>query len=263
MVNMGDQQEQQPFDMTVLRSYINEILEYKNVLSYCFGDALRSLIFWRGQVQVVNMLVPLHSLLFFCACCTLIEKPYLAPPFLLLGIAWGHARGRSHSGDNHPSPWSRCPSFWHYLEILRQGESSVSIHSIAINQGEAETQAYEQAWKDRKEKDLKHSATRAALQAQINTIGDESIHTKMGGGIPLDLLERLGRYQGIIGRYCRYFRFANVILTWEEGIILFLDHGLLFDRRPCGPVAAVGFHLDVDQSNCCVGTVGPAYETGR
>ena len=44
-------------------------------------------------------------------------------------------------------------------------------------------------------KDQKDAATRAAWQKQISTIGDESIHTKMKGGIPLDLLERLGRYQ--------------------------------------------------------------------
>ena len=34
-------------------------------LSYCIGDAFRSLIFWRGQVRVGETSLPVHSLLFF------------------------------------------------------------------------------------------------------------------------------------------------------------------------------------------------------
>ena len=215
----GDEDDQQ-FDLTVTRSYVNEILSYKKNLSYCFGDAFRSLVFWRGQVRVMNILVPLHSFLFFCASCHLVERPYLAPPFFLLGVAWIMLATLTQRRQ-HPSPWNRCPSFWNYLEILFCGESSVPIKNIQANEGLEETEAYERERNDRLERDLKDAATRAARQAHIDSIGDESIHTKMQAGIPLDLLKRLTRYQGMIARYCRYLRFIKIIVTWEESIVSF------------------------------------------
>jgi hypothetical protein len=215
----GDQNEQ-TFDLTVIRSYINEILGYKNVLKYCLGDAFWSLIFWRGQVQVLNLYLPLHSFLFFYAGITLVERPYLAPPFFLLGVAWVMLATLTLSRQ-HPSPWHRSPSFWEYLEILHHGKSSASIQKIDQNEGLKEAQAYEKAWQERLEKEQKEAAERAARQEHINAIGDESIHTKLSGMIPLDLLERLARYQGMIGQYCRYARFIKIIVTWEEGIVSF------------------------------------------
>lgn len=99
----GDDNEQS-FDLTVTRSYINEILGYKRALSYCCGDAVRSLIFWRGQVAVCNIRLPLHSFLFFCCATTLVEHPALAPSFFLLSVAWIMLAAQTQRRQ-HPSPW--------------------------------------------------------------------------------------------------------------------------------------------------------------
>lgn len=215
----GDTNEQ-TFDVTVMRSYINEILEYKRAISYCMGDAARSLIFWRGQVSVFNIMVPLHSFLFFCGASMLIERPYLAPSFSLLSIAWLMLAAQTHRRQ-HPSPLNRCHSFRHFIEILKNGQSSRTIDFIEPNQGAGEADSYEKSWKERLENDEKIAAQQAELQQKLLDIGDESIHTKLTGGIPLDILVRLTRYQGILGRLCLKFRLIKIIVTWEESIMSF------------------------------------------
>jgi C2 domain len=99
----GDNNEQ-PFDLTIVRSYVNEILEYKQAISYGIGDAVQSLLFWRGQVRIgTDLLIPLHSFLFFCMMTTLVERPYLFPSFLLLSSAWIMIAAQTQR-QQHPSP---------------------------------------------------------------------------------------------------------------------------------------------------------------
>lgn len=216
----GDE-ESDKFDLTVLRSYINELLGYKNAVIYCIGDAIKSLIFWRGQVQLGGMYIPLHSFILFMALSTLIEKPYLAPPFTILAIGWMMIANLTQRRQ-HPSPWARCPSFLSYLEILRTGKSPVDRnYRIEPGEGVAETEAYEKAWKERLEKDAEEAAAAAARQQHIEKVGDDAIQTKMTALIPIDLLDRLGRYQGILGRLTRQVRYVKIITTWEEGIVSF------------------------------------------
>ena len=190
-------------------------------MSYCLGDAIRSLIFWRGQVHVCKGLdIPLHSFLFFCFATTLVEKPYLAPPFFLLSIAWFMLATQTFRRQ-HPSPWNRCHSLWHYIAILWRGESSPAFQSIRVDKCANEAREYEKAWHDRLEKDEQLAATQFALQEKIDKMGDEAIHTKLTGGIPLDLIARLTRYQGILGRLCMKFRLIKIVLSWEESYLSF------------------------------------------
>ena len=49
------------FEMSLFRSHINELLTQKRYLSYAISDAVRSLIFWRGQVKVGAVWLPVHS----------------------------------------------------------------------------------------------------------------------------------------------------------------------------------------------------------
>lgn len=217
----GDENEEK-FDLTVTRSYINEIFEHKRNLSYSIGDGLRSLIFWRGQVRFFGVMWPVHSFLFFCAASTLVERPYMLPSFLLLSVAWiMMATGTQR--QQHPSPWYRCPSFWQYVEVLRTGRSSLRIRRIKSKEGSKATEAYEAAWDERVARDMDEANKRAEMKKQLNDIGNEKIHTKMVAEnvIPIELLGRLARYQGMIGRYCQYFRFIKIILTWEESIVSF------------------------------------------
>jgi len=190
---------EEKFDLTVLRSYINEIFEYKMLLSYIFFDSLVSLVFWKGQVELLGMLMPIHSFLFFCAGCILVERPYMLPSFLLLTVAWVLLAGMS-SQRHHPSPWMRCQSFQHYLQILVTGKSSLSTKRIAPREGWEATQAYDKAWEDRMARDQKIRDEKYARVKELNDIGDDKISTKTDGMlIPVDLLVRMARYQGIIG----------------------------------------------------------------
>jgi C2 domain len=215
----GDDNEH-PFDLTVTRSYVNETFEYKRNIGYCIGDAIRSLIFWRPQVRVVNLYLPLHSFFFFCFATTLVERPYLAPSFFLLSIAW--IMIASHTlRMQHPSPWNRCHSLWHYANILRTGRSPRLVRSIKVNQGAKEAERYEKEKQERVEKDLSHAAKQYEMQQEIASLGDESIHTKLPMGIPLDMFVRLTRYQGIVGRMCKKMRLVKSVVTWEEGAVSF------------------------------------------
>jgi C2 domain len=215
----GDDNEH-PFDLTVTRSYVNEIFEYKRNIGYCMSDAIRSLIFWRPQVRVVNLYLPLHSFFFFCFATTFVERPYLAPSFFLLSIAW--IMIASHTlRMQHPSPWNRCHSLWHYASILRTGKSPRLVRSIKVNQGSIEAEKYEMEIQDRVEKDLSQAAKQYEMQQEIASLGDESIHTKLPMGIPLDMFVRLTRYQGIIGRMCKKMRLIKSVITWEEGVVSF------------------------------------------
>jgi hypothetical protein len=218
----GEYDNEEKFDLTVTRSYVNEILEYKAALSYVFGDTIRSLIFWRGQVEMFSVLVPLHSFFFFCLAANLVERPHMIVAYWLLGVAWAMLANLSIR-RHHPSPWNSCPSFWHYLHLLRTGESPTPITSIKEFQDDESAQAYDLAWKQRLEQDRLVAERRAKLQEELNAIGDDNISTKMSatGAIPLDLLLRLAGYQGMIGSVCKFFRFVKIIVTWEESVVSF------------------------------------------
>ena len=225
----GEHDGEEKFELAVTRSYVDEIFEYKSAISYAIGDTIRSLIFWRGQVQICTiggtpLLFPMYSLCFFCATTTLVERPYLIVPFTLLG--WGMMMlALLTIRRQHPSPWNSCPSFWHYLCLLKDGVAPNDARGNTIKEYEGweAAQAYERRQNQRLEQDRKIALKKAALQQQISTIGDEDMSTKVStqGAIPLELLNRLARYQGIIGRLCSKFRFIKMILTWEESVVSF------------------------------------------
>jgi hypothetical protein len=236
----GQFDNEEKFALTVIKSYVNEIFEYKSTLSYTIGDTVRSLMFWRGQVAVFSILLPLHSLVFFCMATNVVERPQLIVPFSLIGVAWIMLANLTVRRQ-HPSPWHRCPSFWHFLNLLRTGESPASTTSIKEFEGEEATRAYELEWEKRLEEDRKVAEKRAALQQAIDTIGDDEIKTKLlPSGIPLEMLNKLGRFQRIIGLVCKFFRLIKIIVTWEESVVsfwitaLFLGAGLVTLVLPWG-----------------------------
>jgi len=219
----GEYDNLEKFDTTLTRSYVNEMFEYKAAIGYAVSDSFRSLILWRGQVEVFSVMLPLHSLVFFVSSTRLVERPQLIVPYSLLGVAWMMIANLTMRRQ-HPSPWQRRLSFLDYLNILRTGESSVPIKCIREFEGAEEAKAYELAWKKRVDKDRKIALKKAELLQEISDIGDVNIHTEVSnqGLIPVDIMNRLGRYQGILGRMCRKFRFVKIILTWEESIVSFL-----------------------------------------
>jgi hypothetical protein len=223
----GEYDNPEQFDVTLTRSYINEMFEYKAALSYAVTDTFRSLVLWRGQVEVFSVMLPLHSMILFVFSSKLVEKPQLIVPYSLLGVAWIMLANLTIRRQ-HPSPWQSRLSFIDYLNILRTGKSSVPVKSIKEFEGAEAAEAYELAWKNRVDRDLMIAAKKAELLQEISDIGDVNIHTQVSnqGLIPMDIMNRLGRYQGIMSRLCKKFRFMKIILTWEESIVSFFSEYL-------------------------------------
>jgi hypothetical protein len=215
----GEYNHEDKFDMTVARSYINEILEYKSIFSYCIVDAICSLLFWQGQVRLCGMYLPIHSLLLFGWGTVLLDRPQLFPSFLLLSVAWILLATQT-CRRQHPSPWRQCPSFWRYAQTLYYGASPLTFGSIRVGEGAEEADAYERQWHDRLAKDLKVANARNALQEQMSAF-DVSIHTKSTSGWDPDLLVRLARYQRYLACVCRFFRMIKIVVTWEESFLAF------------------------------------------
>jgi hypothetical protein len=119
--------------------------------------------------------------------------------------------------------WHQSFSLRRYIDLLRNGQATPAFETIHPHEGAKEAQALDKAWEARLAKDLALAAQQAALQQEILNIGDDAIHTKTNaaGMIPLDLLERLTRYQAIIGRICQRFRLVKIIITWEESFVSF------------------------------------------
>lgn len=225
----GEYGNLQQFDMTLTRSYVNEIFEYKSNLSYVVSDTIQSLVLWRGQVEIFSVMVPLHSFILFSFSTRLVEKPQLIVPYTLLGIAWIMLANLTIRRQ-HPSPWQRRLSFLDYISILRTGKASTPIKCIKEYEGADAAKAYELAWTKRVENDRRIAEKKAELLQELNDIGAANIHTEVPDQafIPVDLLKRLARYQGILGRLCKKFRLVKIILTWEESIVSFFSEYLEF-----------------------------------
>ena len=225
----GEYDNPEEFSTTLTRSYVNEILEYKRTIGYVIYDTFKSLVLWRGQVEIFSVMLPLHSLIFFVGSSRLVETPQLIVPYSLLGIAWIMLANLTIRRQ-HPSPWHRPLSFLDYLNVLRTGKSSTPIKHIKEFEGAEAAKAYELALTKRVDKDLKMAMKKAELLKEISDI-DVNIHTQVQNQslIPVDILNRLGRYQGIMSRMCKKFRFIKIIVTWEESIISFFGKFLCWN----------------------------------
>ncbi|CAJ1937033.1 unnamed protein product [Cylindrotheca closterium] len=234
----GEYDNEESFDLTVTRSYINEILCYKRKLYYAIRDSFFSLVFWRGQVDIAGdgtTKVPLYSFLFFVGACHLIENPHLVVPFTLLSISF--IMMASHTQRiQHPSPWKRCQSIWHFVDILLGDltkspanaadpksnlASGVSVKAFERHQ---EAEAYEKSLQDRVELDVLREQKRFELQQELENYGNENISTAVNNAgmlLPPDLQARLTRWQGIIGRICTWIRCIRIVTLWEESILSF------------------------------------------
>jgi len=227
----GEYDVEEKFSWPVTRSYIGEVLEYWRGLKFYFGQSLWSLIFWRGQVTVGSKKLPVHSAVLFVSCATLVEKPWLIIPFYSLFVAWFMLATMSLRRQT-PSPWSTCNSFLHYARMLLNW--SERRERIRPSEFLSKTQAFEEElrkWKEKYQNDLDKQW---AQEEKLMTIGNENIQTEVAGQmVPLDLLDRLGRYQGVLGRLCTKIRKIKSIILWEESAtsfwiaLIFLSSGLV------------------------------------
>lgn len=217
----GEYDIEEKFAWPITRSYIGEILEYWRGLKFYMGQAIQSLVFWRGQVTIFGMHLPVHSAVLFVACAVLIEKPWLIVPFYSLFVAWFLLATMSHRRAT-PSPWRTCNSFLHYAEIILTGKASDTRERIRPSEMWDKTQAFEKDYFDWREKYQNEINQKAAMDEKLMNIGNENISTQVAGQmVPLELLEKLGRYQGTAGRLCRKLRTVKSILIWEESLTSF------------------------------------------
>jgi hypothetical protein len=140
--------DEEVFEMSVFRSYINEIMTAKRTLTYVISDALNSIIFWRGQVKVGNAWLPLHSAIVFYFSVCLVERPQLLPSYFCFAVGW-ILMANMFQRENHPNPWRRGHPFSYYWQILISGKSFYVPKAIEPLEGHKEAAKLEKLWQDR------------------------------------------------------------------------------------------------------------------
>jgi hypothetical protein len=202
------------YNMKVLRSYIDEILEYLEICSFEFHGAVKSLIFWRGQVQFFNLHLPLHSLFAYLSAMYVIERPQLIPAYIFFCAAWCMLILMSRS-SKHPSPWLQTKSFSHHLRKLTPLIPSAKSEGVKIVPGEGYTtmKGMEEERKRVREEDKmlqsKIASVRSELQQILAAISQVDLVTNENGGglnplrklLPVQLLLR-GKYFRLVAFFC-------------------------------------------------------------
>ena len=102
------------YHMKVLRAYIDEFLEYIEQSAHEIQYALDSLLFWRGQVSLGHIEIPLYSIITYFSMIYVIERPRLLPSYLFFCCAW-ILLTILQKRSNYPSPLYRSKSFFYHL----------------------------------------------------------------------------------------------------------------------------------------------------
>jgi hypothetical protein len=164
-------------DITLLRSYVNEMLELKRFLLYAINDAFTSLIMWRGQLQVGKLMIPANSAMAFFGGIYVVENPHLIPGCFFLTIAWimiASLNSRMH----HPNPWHRTMPFSYYLSLAILGKANSPQVEIKPMEFDEQSTKYEINWQTRIETDLNAVNKRWELQLEMDKIGNENLETQ-------------------------------------------------------------------------------------
>ena len=211
--------DEEVFEMSLFRSHINEILAHKRHATYVLSDSVRSLVFWRGQIKVGNVWLPLHSAIVFYFSIHVVENLQLLPSFILFGCGWILFANMLHR-VSHPNPWKCGHSFVYYWNILVYGKSSQEHRRIKVqpHEGHKEANDLEEKWIQRLADDDAKYARQLDLDAKIKTISDDAIiRTKAKAKANAALVDpisavagaRLLPYQQRLGRYCNRIRYIR------------------------------------------------------
>jgi hypothetical protein len=238
---MGEYDNEEKFSLRVLLAYVDELKDnYLRRILYSINDGGQSLIFWRGQVKVGPVWLPLHSFLLFCVSILLVERPHMIPGLFCLGVAW-FMLVNMHVRIQSPSPWHRCSSFGHYLRILLLGSSLQAFDRVDPADGWEEQKEIEDALKKRVDEDARFFEKKEAAEKELEEVENIVLQTKSNAAIiPVELLVILGKVQGIVGDICRLCRFIDALIIWEESDLsfwitaFFLAIGVIFLFVPWG-----------------------------
>lgn len=191
------------YNLKILRSYIDELLEYLELLSDEVSYACDSLLFWRGQVTIWNVRLPLYSATVYLSAIYVTEHPQLFLSYLFFCCAL-ILLIISSKRSNYPAPMYQSKSFFYYVRsvfpFFRQ-ETRVGVN-IDAYEGHLE----EQSMIRRKKKRMKENQrlknqiahVRGEMQKIVAALTDLSIHTSEVGAninplsklLPVQLLLR-------------------------------------------------------------------------
>ena len=216
--------DEEVFEMALFRSHINEVLTQKRYVTYAIYDAIRSLIYWRGQVKVGKVWLPLHSAIVFYFSVHVVENPHLLPSFLCFGCGWIMLANMLHRVD-HPNPWHRGHSFLTYFNILTRGQAYHATH-ISPLEGHKEATKLESKWKQRLDEDDAKYYKQLEQDEKLKSISDDAvIRTKSKASANTAIVDpvsalagaKLLPYQQRLGRYCNKVRYIRNVSNRMTG----------------------------------------------
>lgn len=213
------------YNMKILRSYIDEFMEYLEMCTFEITLALNSLLFWKGQVQILGCSIPLYSALVFLSAIYVIENVHLIPAyfFLILGSCMYLQMNRR---SRNPSPWHRSHSFWFHLTRILPFFSWTQKQGITIEKGEGYDEMLEREKQRQKtlEEDkllqAKISSVRQELNSILAALSDFSLQTtEMANAF--NPLSKLLPLQLLLGKIMFYLRMVKSILSCDDSQISF------------------------------------------
>jgi hypothetical protein len=235
------------YNMKILRSYIDEFMEYLEMSSFEITLALNSLLFWKGQVAFFGFSIPLYSALVFLSAIFVIENVHLIPAyfFLILGSCMYLQMNRR---SNHPSPWHRSHSFWHHLMQLLPFFSLNQKPGITIEKDEGHVEMLEREKERQKtlEEDkllqAKISSVRQELNSILAALSDFSLQTtEMANAF--NPLSKLLPLQLLLGEIILYLRMVKSVLSCDDSQISFVVAVSLFAIAAILSILPIGWIL--------------------
>ena len=220
--------DNETFEMRLLTSHVNEIMTQKQTLIYLIlQDSIYSLIFWKPQVKVGGVWLPLHSAVAFYFSVHVVENPRLLPSMMFFLCGWIMIVSMMHR-QNHPNPWHRGHSFLYYWNVLVYGKSFAVPKPIPSFKHHTDTLRYEKFYTDRLEEDNAQYEKQVELSQKLLEISnDANICTKVKANSPLvDPISavvgtRLLPYQQRLSEICGTLRYYRNILNWNESVVSF------------------------------------------
>jgi len=204
------------YNMKILRSYVDEILENIEFASFELKMGLKSLIFWQGQVRFGRVNLPLHSFLAFVSATYVIEQPHLIPAYIFFCAAWCMLFLMCRQ-NRDPYPWSQTGSFSHHLKSFVPYLPTERSHGESIYEGQGFKEKQEQDEERKKimeEDKMLHSKiarVRRELEQILAAVSEVNLDTYEGVG-GLNPLSRLLPVQLIL-RGALFLIFMTITYT--------------------------------------------------
>jgi hypothetical protein len=201
---------------------------------YYIQDAIVALLLWRGTSHIRvfgrDVYVPVHSLFAFLSLITVIERPQLFPCMFFAFMGWFLMATMDYR-SRLPNPWIRCKTFSDFLLTLVFGAPKKSTETIKAFENADESQKFMEEWTKR----IAEAEEAAAKAYEENVRAQEEYEREMDeiaeattdistkrGGVSIDPFKPiLYPVQQNLGVVCRYKRYAQNIVSWEECYLSF------------------------------------------